>query len=154
MAWWKTGNGDDVMGDMPADVLGAALDARLAEPGPAPALGDVLKTLEDALNSEPRALLADAQASAYRIAAHTSKGETPGGGDRSSAGRRAAMLAALRQVALAYRDAKGRAPRASELASALKFVLSVPGADGRFAEGVMEFRDIRIAPLAAPGEPA
>jgi hypothetical protein len=157
MAWWKTGEGDDITGDWPADIVAAALTQQFESAGTSSrlTLPTLLRAWQDALNSEPRAMLANAEAAAYRIVAETAPAAGGDGSVRtiqpasapSELALRRIALEALRKIALAYRDAAERLPRATELADSLSFGLTTPTEDGRFAEGPLTLKRLVIEPI-------
>jgi len=161
MAWWKTGEGDDITGDWPADIVSAALTRQFESAGASSqlALPTLLRAWQDALNSEPRALLAQAEAAAYRIVAEAAP--VAGGGESvstiqpasapSELALRTIALEALRKIAQAYRDAAERLPRSTELAGSLSFGLTTE--DGRFAEGPLTLKRLVIEPISAGAKP-
>jgi len=159
MAWWKTGEGDDVCGDAVVDVLTKSYGSMRARAGGAapPGMADMLRTWQDALNAEARSLVADADASAYAIRMEVEPmGSTDEAGTTVSIAAtttpspvpaRAEALEALRSVMRTFRDATDRPPRTRELAYALRFALGVRAADGHFAEGPCRIVRITIEPL-------
>lgn len=159
MAWWKTGEGDDIAGDWPADILDQACADILGRGGNgAPwRLARFLAVWQDALNTEPQALLADVEPDRHywlraqvappdSDAASLVEAEPPDGHETATqrAGR------ALREVARAYQDAAERKPRLSELRRALRFSFANPLEDGRFAEGALDLLKLDIQPITDP----
>ena len=158
MAWWKSGEGDDVTGDWPADILDAAHAALLNQAaehaGSSPGLADLLRIWQDALNTEPVALLADAGHARYRLSALTTPAtdepalpnRTEAAAVPSDAALRKLALDALRQLSKAYRDAAERPPRVSELRRSLQSSLSNPAEDGQLREGPLLITRLEITP--------
>ena len=153
MAWWQTGEGNDVIGDMPADVIDEAASRQLERAGGTLTFAELLRAWEDALNAEPRALLSDAAAAAYTIRATASGAALEPAANPSAVELRKLALDALRDVAMTYSDAKNRLPRASELARALAFSLRHPAQAGRYADGPVDVERIVIAPLDGAAAP-
>lgn len=167
MAWWKTGEGDDVTGDWPADILGAAqADLLGGGPGGAPAslsLAELLRTWQDALNGDPGQLVSGAPAGPYQVsalacpdtgigplAAPVRMQASPSPSDPALQQR---ASKALHKLAQAYRDAKDRLPRVSEVRSSLQFSLAGPAEDGLLADGPLQLARLDIAtggPAAGP----
>lgn len=163
MAWWKTGEGEDITGDWPADIVSAALTRQFESAGASSSLTlpAFLRAWQDALNSEPRALLANAEAAAYGIVAETAPAS--GGGESvstiqaastpSELALRTIALEALREIAQAYGDTAERLPRLTEMARSLIFSLRRPVEDGRFAEGPLTLKRLVIEPMSAGAKP-
>lgn len=120
MSWWDTGEGDNVIGDSPADLMGDVLSeishARETRSQPNPNLQQLVDGFARALQ------------------AHGGEGKTmtvrrPEGGDviaRAKDGDEEiakAFQTGFRQIENKYRERWDRAPRAEELAELLAFVL-------------------------------
>lgn len=157
MAWWKTGDGDDVCGDEPADRMAEALEALVGggDSGTRTELAHILRVWQDALNSEARSLLGDDPAIAFSLVADVSPPNQPGerrtvhsADTPGSVGERRIALEALRGVSLSYQDAVGRKPRRSELAACLAFGLALPAEMGRFAEGRLRIGTVQLRPIS------
>lgn len=117
MSWWDRGN--DVLGDEPADrVIGAwrRLLARRAERGEsAPTTREALDAFAAAVTAHGIALQLVRSRAGQRIDAFD--------GSAPAADVQAAIAEELPAIDKAYQRQTGRAPRASELARTLAFVL-------------------------------
>jgi hypothetical protein len=121
MSWWDTGEGDDVIGDRPADILTAALadlaGRREREAGERPSLSGLLAGLAEALSGTGR------QA---RVTAETGAGSVGGDSDAARAEGSAlapALREALAKIHAAYQERWERDARPSEVARVAAFVL-------------------------------
>lgn len=130
MGWWRTGNGDDIIGDGPADRAAAALreQAEQAEQRglPLPTLKDLLDALIIVLREPDTAVLDEAQrATLTSLGALTDSGAAVHGDGAVwiDAWRLAPVRAGCDRIVREYRDAVGRPPRLSELLRTWKFVL-------------------------------
>ena len=135
MGWWETGNGDDIIGDGPADTITTALrvaaQKREAEQRPKPTLSEMLDAVAGALRGRRGDLLAGGDGlSLRRLAARADPGRrVVTGGDRGEPAPDAfaveAFGEAIEEIAAEYEDsALERPPRLSELLASLRFVLS------------------------------
>jgi len=121
MSWWDTGEGDDVIGDRPADLLTSALTG-LAEwrertHGERPSLAGLLAGLGALLSEAGRTVV---------VTAETAAGPVRGEGDAARAEGETLLpilREALEKVAAAYQERWERDPRPSEVAHVVAFVL-------------------------------
>lgn len=102
MSWWQTGSGD-LIGDIPADRIGASLAA----------IRPTLPALLDAI----------AAASGERLAALTSAGRILPA-PRPDRALRTRLRTLHAEIAAAYKDAVQRPPTAAEFRACLLFVLA------------------------------
>jgi hypothetical protein len=117
MSWWDTGEGDDVIGDRPADILTSALAAIADSGDERPSLAALLAGLGAALSEPEHPVI---------ITADTEAGPVQGVGEEAQAeGARLLprLREALEEVKAAYQDRWERDPRPSEVAHAAAFVL-------------------------------
>jgi len=130
MSWWDTGEGDDVIGDQPADQVREALqqivDARAKRSQDKPVLADLLRAIAIATSSAGT-VLADPPADVQQIVAQLKSGQTVSSGS-SPDGRETRDLVeplavCLRALGTIYQDRWERKPRLSEWLRSLEFVL-------------------------------
>ncbi len=117
MSWWDTGNGDDVIGDRPADLLTAALPEL-----PAPSLAELLEAVSQVLREHGENLVADPDDARDAVVVT----DPPVIEDNPRPPREAVterLLGAFRDIAAVYDDRWERRPRVSELLALLAFVL-------------------------------
>lgn len=131
MGWWRIGEGDDVMGDGPADeittVLRAVSDAGTRD-GQPPPLAAVLGILDAVLRDRAERVLGDpAELQGGRLAAELDDGtvveaDPPEKVDSELARQ---VFRGLENVALEYQDTElERKPRLSELLAVILFPLA------------------------------
>ena len=125
MSWWNLpGRQDDVIGDRPADLIGAALRraaTRRDQAGRGPLhLPEILGALGQAI-AETRNALEDPPPEGARVVAVTVNGEI----ERSPEGEDVIepLAAAIREVEAAYRERFERRPRLAELLGVFAFDL-------------------------------
>ena len=151
MGWWKTGEGDDIIGDLPADVIGRAFamisDMHQHEDGTRPALADILQWLLSAMAQTPGTLedmLPESTTTA--LVATTDYGTIESGGAGKPAGEKilGILTEALDTLALDYHDAVQRLPSGRELMATVTFVLAAD--PSRYLEWTPgnEIQDIRL----------
>jgi hypothetical protein len=129
MSWWKTGNGDDRVGDESADAAGNALDTVAATRR---GQGRPLPTLEEFVDALATALLFHFELGTLPpVVARRDDGKSV----RASAARTAAgdivapLLEAIRRMGEAYEAYFDRPPRPSEVVASVGFVLSAAPGD-------------------------
>lgn len=117
MGWWPTGEGDDVMGDDPADAFGSALLETARARGGETQLPEVLGALQAALRER--------HGNRLDVTAHDVTGEPVAAG-RPGADLQAVFTDALAEIAASYRAEWQRDPRMGEIAATAGFVLGAP----------------------------
>lgn len=131
MSWWDTGEGTDVIGDQPADVLGHVLrriaEERAQQSRQKPTLSELLRALGTVASEARGKQLEDVPESLREIVAHLGSGVTvssgPLGDDRDNRDLAAEIRAGLDAVADIYRSRWERNPRLSEWLECFTFVL-------------------------------
>ncbi|MCC2668854.1 MAG: hypothetical protein K0Q72_1325 [Armatimonadetes bacterium] len=121
MSWWDTGQGEDMMGDGPADILSQGLGDLAAwreqTAGERPTLPGLLAGLGAALSEQGCPVI---------VTAETASGHV-GGADDTARAEGATYLPRLRvvlaELAGAYQERWERGPRPSEVVYAAGFVL-------------------------------
>jgi hypothetical protein len=131
MSWWDTGNGDDVIGDQPGDILRHSLlaiaTADSKHEQPKPTLQELLRAVAVVVNEAPESQLAK-HSEVGEIVARLKNGATLSSGRLDAQGTLPAALvgplkAGLRQIADVYQERWQRPPRLPEWLQALTFVL-------------------------------
>jgi hypothetical protein len=118
VGWWPTADGSGVVGDEPADVLGAAVNAAVAaraRVGARPELAVLLADLAAAVGQPLRAELREGEPV-----------EARGEGDPEAV---AALTEAVAEIVRVYEQDWQRPPSLAELLETAAFVLA-PGLDG------------------------
>lgn len=142
MSWWDTGEGDDVIGDRPADLLISGLKKLGAEREAAgkerPSLGGLLAGLSAALSGPERQV---------QFVGETKAGPLPAGGaaaETEAAELLPGLREALQAITASYEERWERGPRPSELAWLTAFVLG--GDPWRYLrpEPGVELTDVRV----------
>jgi hypothetical protein len=117
MSWWDTGEGDDVIGDRPADLLTSAL-ANLAGArgavGEPPSLAGLLAGLGAALSGPSRQV---------ELVAETESGPLPTGSEAEAVELMPELRKVLAEIDASYQERWERDPRPSEVARLTAFVL-------------------------------
>ena len=132
MGWWATGNGDDAIGDGPADKMTDTLIDIVSSHGdrrrPVLTLQELLDVIVTALRRQTETMVADGDASALKGVVAEMEGNAAR--IRSSVHPAAdeslvqAFYATFEKIALEYQDAGlNRKPRINELLATLDFVL-------------------------------
>lgn len=124
MSWWDTGNGDDVIGDQPADVVRQTLAELSGDAADSkPTLKDLLSALAAVTGGSAAAELVE-DPGPHEIAATTKSGEIVPG-SRAGAPRRLIepLSEGVRHIRDQYQERWERKPRVSELLDAFAFVL-------------------------------
>ena len=131
MSWWDAGEGTDVIGDQPADVMRRVLkriaEERLRQSRPKPTLAEVLQVV-GTIASEAQSKQLDAVPENMRgLVADLKNGEkvssSPLGHEKQNQDLAAELRAALDEVAGQYRSRWERSPKFSELLEIVTFVL-------------------------------
>ena len=130
MSWWETGNGDDVIGDEPADALQDALRGIAAasegQSRTKPTLAQLLAAIAAVLHTKARDVLAEASLVQSALVARLADGSVVRS-ESDDNGQLATMVASLTAAAEAiariYNDRFARRPRLSELLAVISFVL-------------------------------
>jgi hypothetical protein len=148
MAWWATGEGDDVAGDWPADILDRA-NEQLAVDADLP---QVLRIWQDALNRGARRLLCDATATRFVLSATKGTRRVAAADPSGDAASAAIADEALRRYAQAYADAVERKPRLSELRRGLHASLRVAAQASQRGDEAADIDAMSIEPdpLSSP----
>jgi hypothetical protein len=131
MSWWDTGEGDDLIGDIPADIIGGMFKsitkASEEQGNQKPTLQEVLNSIKSALSQNPEEILADGKGiSVQKVVA-----ELENKPDEVSSGEPintldelvVAFRKAFEAVTQEYKDALERKPRLSELLACIVLVL-------------------------------
>jgi hypothetical protein len=139
MGWWGIGEGDDIMGDGPADTMSATFEAiassREQQGKPKPTLSEVLDALAFTLRLKQIAFLADDQEiSICKLIAELKSELEPNpqpnqvsGGEQDTADAQlvTAFCAAFEDIVIEYEDTElQRKPRLRELLACVSFELS------------------------------
>lgn len=151
MGWWSTGSGDDVIGDRPADILGEMFTRLVAEHSKArtskPTFGEMMATIEVALNDRPGQFLADAPSKKVSVIARlgdrTVRAANPDSADRALA---ALVRRALVEISAVYDESWERHVRLAELLSVIAFVLRA--ADDYVSDPPAGLNEITVEPAA------
>ena len=121
MSWWDTGEGEDMMGDGPADILSQALgdlsDWREQTVGERPTLPGLLAGLGAALSERGCPVIVTAETRAGRVGG---EGDTARAEGDTYLPRLRLVLA---ELAGAYQERWARDPRPSEVVYAAGFIL-------------------------------
>lgn len=130
MGWWPLGQGNDVIGDEPADEVGdwlTEVGRRRASAGrPLPTVEEVVAVAARALDVVCREVCEDDAETPARLRVvfrNGSEAEVTPGGDKVSA---SSFEAVLDRIAKVYEQDLGRKPRVRELIGTLAFVLGYP----------------------------
>lgn len=130
MSWWRTGQDDDVIGDVSADDVSEALDAivkaRRARGEPNLTLPALLDAIAAALRLGAETLFPDLSGNAIRrVVAHLSDGRSiEGGGSRPADGEAVgSLMRAFNDCAILYTDVLDRPARPSELVANVAFCI-------------------------------
>jgi hypothetical protein len=151
MGWFRTGNGDDVIGDMAADIIGTVLTDYVAG-GSKPSLSQVLNALEVTLRGHEARFL-DQTTAAGSIGRLVRRGSEP----LAEASAPAALIDAagdmMDRLTRVYEDTCERKPRLTEVLASLIFafqgegasVLADPGDPGLHPGDLIEIPPSRMA---------
>ncbi len=131
MSWWDTGNGDDVIGDQPADLarhgLKRIVEAKAQQSQEKPRLADLLRAIGAVATTAGEQLLDKTPANLREIVAELKSGQTISSGlleERREAGDLESTLKEnLRTIAGVYQERWERNPRLTEWLDVLSFVL-------------------------------
>ncbi len=137
MSWWDTGEGDDVIGDQPADLARHALERiaeeRSRERRPKPTLSELLWALGLAASRAEYPEIERTDSEPKKIVARLKSGETLSSGPLDEAADKRDLLAeivsCLHAVSEIYHSRWKRGPRLSEWLSCFAFVLRARPAD-------------------------
>ena len=134
MGWWSTGNGDDVTGDEPADIVTTTLhriaESRRKRRRRKPSLPELLNAMAGPLGREPESYLTHRKRFKIKRLIATARGRTlrvEYTSDLEAGGRPGELEPPIREaltaIATAYEQAVDRKPRLSEVLSSFEFVL-------------------------------
>jgi hypothetical protein len=150
MSWFESGNGDDVIGDAPADAVRRALDriasASLSSRNRTLTLGELLAVIGAAMKRQPNCVDAGVGKLSGRVSARFADGSRerlPGTADEYAT---EILADALKEVASEYAQRWERMPRLTEVLETITFVLAPrlpryiadPDADNLELEGLEE----------------
>jgi hypothetical protein len=127
MGWFKTGNGDDVIGDMAADIIGNVLGDYVAGASK-PSLSQILNALEATLKGHEARFLNQATA-AGSIGRLVRRGSQPSAESSAPAALIDAVGEMMDRLTRVYEDACERKPRLTEVLASLIFAFQGEGAD-------------------------
>ena len=132
MGWWATGNGDDAIGDGPADKMTDALVGIVSSHAdrrrPVLTLQELLDAILTALRWNPEAIVAEGDAVALKGVVAEIEGDAARVRSSRNPAADASLVqsfyAAFEKIAAEYQDAGlNRKPRINELLATLDFVL-------------------------------
>ncbi len=131
MGWWETGQGDDIIGDSPADTIAETLESiassREEQGKPKPTLKEVLDTFASVLRLKATDLVENGEEIAIQsLAAELDPTSAQVyGGENNSVDEQLvkAFGGAIEEIARQYQDVVERKPRLSELLACIRFVL-------------------------------
>jgi len=133
MSWWNIRNGEEVIGDEPADLVQAALgrinENRSAQSKEKPTLVELLSAIASVARDSAGKLLAAAPNDFRRIVAELQSGDFVSSetsaqqSAQQETGLRPALTAVLQEIAKVYRERWERLPTLAEWLESLAFVL-------------------------------
>src|SRR5882757_103299 len=126
MGWWNVEDGNDLLGDGPADILSSAMREMAQRNGRRPTLQEFLDGMRRALEINPGALLLDGDVRVSALTARLNDGgkvSTTGTGPPDSSMVKL-IYQALEDIVTAYEDMEDhRKPRLSELLATAAFIM-------------------------------
>ena len=131
MSWWYTGQGDDLTGDVPADMINDALKALAkicADEGQQkPDLAELLTAIKLVANAQSEVTIANGTGSSIQCLTAKLAGDEGEVSSEDNIAPRRALLDVLNQtfeeIIAYYRSALEREPRLSELLACIQFIL-------------------------------
>jgi len=126
MGWWNAEDGNDLLGDGPADILSSAMREIAQRNGHRPTLQEFLDGMRRALEINPEALLLDGN---VRVTALTARLNDRGSVSTTGSGAPDSPIVriiyqALEDIVTAYQDMEDhRKPRLSELLATAAFIM-------------------------------
>ena len=124
MSWWDTDEGDDVIGDQPADLVRHSLQEIAA--GQKPGLEDLLRAISTVTKSDSgRKLLENVPAKHADVVAKLKSGETVSASPADEPDKHlvASLQENLKEIKKVYQERWERNPRLTEWLSTFAFVL-------------------------------
>jgi hypothetical protein len=150
MGWWRTGQGDDIMGDDGADAIEGFLKEHAKIEGQKPSFQELLDATANVLQSDGDSILSNPEAlgSSEVEAVFAEPVTTLVSRSRLNTSLKSRLLKCFQDIAKQYLDTEyKRKPRLSEIFSIINFVLCVDPDDLlREAEGA-KLLELRVVIL-------
>jgi hypothetical protein len=131
MSWWNTNSDNDIIGDVPADIIGNTFKTivkdRSTQGKPKPTLQEIVDSVAVALHTEPETFIVGSNKTFFHkvvvILESGSNQESSKDYSRANSYLVTMFLEAFQAIAHAYEERWERKPRLRELLACITFVL-------------------------------